>query len=125
MRAVGVCPHRYNLVSAADSMMTPFKILLFAPGLDPAGMPGEAVRVGGCPQASTAPLHLSVAETQLAIAPLRRAGIAPEGMAAFFARLVRQDGAALERLSSLPASAVRLKALRDAAAVNAGLATTP
>ena len=48
------------------------------------------------------------------LAALRQAGIAPEGMVSFFAKLARQEGGRIELLSSHPASAERMQALQDA-----------
>ncbi|NWG87386.1 MAG: M48 family metallopeptidase [Hydrogenophilaceae bacterium] len=47
---------------------------------------------------------------------LRRAGIAPQGMASFFEKMAKQDGGPIELLSSHPASDERLASIRSAIA---------
>jgi len=59
------------------------------------------------------------------IAALRRAGIAPEGMASFFAKLARQEGRQVELLSSHPATEDRMHALWQAMAVQGAYAASP
>lgn len=59
------------------------------------------------------------------LAALRRAGIAPEGMASFFAKLARQEGRQVELLSSHPATEDRMQALRQAMAAQGAYAASP
>jgi predicted Zn-dependent protease len=59
------------------------------------------------------------------LAALRRAGIAPQGMASFFAKLAQQDGAQIELLSTHPASEDRLQALQAVIRAQGSYAASP
>ncbi|TCJ15547.1 M48 family metallopeptidase, partial [Parasulfuritortus cantonensis] len=60
-----------------------------------------------------------------ALAALRRAGIAPDGLLAFFARLAGTEGPGLAFLSSHPATAERIDNLRRAIAAQPAYAAEP
>lgn len=59
------------------------------------------------------------------LAALRRAGIAPQGLASFFTKLAHSEGQGIELLSSHPASETRLQALRQAIAAQGSYAAQP
>lgn len=59
------------------------------------------------------------------LAALKRAGIAPEGMASFFEQMAKRDGGQVALLSSHPASDERLAAIRAAIAAQGAYPTRP
>jgi predicted Zn-dependent protease len=59
------------------------------------------------------------------LAALRRAGIAPEGIASFFAKLSRQGGGQIDLLSTHPASSARMQALQRAMAAQGAYTASP
>jgi predicted Zn-dependent protease len=59
------------------------------------------------------------------LAALKKAGIAPQGMLSFFARLARQETGVPAFLSSHPATGERIDNLRRAIAAQGDYASTP